>query len=57
MPPRIVTQGDGEGGNTSFFVNDNLGDVVLGSSSLQECHCVQSPLARGCKMQTLCKHS
>ena len=25
LPPRTVTQGDGEGGNTSFFVDDHVG--------------------------------
>jgi hypothetical protein len=29
LPPRSVTQGDGEGGTTSFFVDDHLGDDYL----------------------------
>ena len=29
LPPRTVTQGDGEGGNTAFFVDDHLGDDYL----------------------------
>lgn len=29
LPPRTVTQGDGEGGTTSFFVDDSLGEDFL----------------------------
>jgi ectoine hydroxylase-related dioxygenase (phytanoyl-CoA dioxygenase family) len=44
LPPRTVTQGDGDGGKTAFFVDDDLGDDYL--SAVARCERVVGTMER-----------